>query len=163
MPEASRIADAEIECAETDMMHRRTLLPYAVPIDLDGVPLLVRSNSAVLHEGVRLLRLPSQLARVPVRAEWQIEVEASGEPCECPGRSSAVELFAFGPSRSLRMANGSWFAWTPPQANGVGFAFVCGNATEQATQLAEYLRTIADFVSEHKGTRKDTACFEGVA
>lgn len=155
MSEASLIAEPKIRFAETDMLHRRTPLPYAVRVDLGGVTVLVRTNSRALQEGARLLKLDSQRVPAPIAAEWEIEVEACGEPPMCAGMSDAVELFTFGCSRSLRMANGSWFAWTPLAASGVGFAFVCGNEAEQATQLAEYLGTTAEFVSEHQDTRND--------
>jgi hypothetical protein len=57
------------------------------------------------------------------------------------------------------LADGSWFAHTPPSLNGVGFAMVTGDDCHQVQQLAIYLKTIQRFVAENTTqTNRSTEC-----
>jgi len=46
------------------------------------------------------------------------------------------------------MSSGSWFAYTPPSLDGVGFAMIAGDECSQIRQLASYIGNVNLFLRE---------------
>lgn len=161
MFEGGRIAEPDIRFAETDMMHRRTPLPLSGVLRLAGAPLVVRSNSLELQRVVGSFGLDQMTTNGAARCEWLIEVELRSDVDDLAGGD--IETFSFGCSRSLRMASGSWFAWTPPEVNGVGFIRVSGSEADRARQLTAYLRAVAERLFDGADMVSKPACLQGAA
>ena len=96
--------------------------------------------------GVLLLRLTEAFdAEV-----WEIAVEVRSETASLLDREAknGFDDYWIGPSRSLRMNSGSWFAYTPPVLDGVGFAMIAGDECSQILQLTAFLNNIMIFLGD---------------
>jgi hypothetical protein len=144
-------AKAPAQFAATDMLHRRVCLPLRLQLPLQDAAIDVKTNSILMGEAI-LERKPnvSSMEDCCV-AEWEIAVEECNEFAPSPIKSAEEEFetCCFGPSCSIRMNNGSWFAFTPPLLSGVGFAIVTGGECQQVQQLATYIEMICSFVSSN--------------
>jgi hypothetical protein len=139
--------------AETDTIHRRTPLPYAIQVSAGDFALTVRTNFAGIKGALEERACDPGL----VAAQWEIEVapRADGATrCQALAGPPELEFFAFGPSRALRLSDGSWFAHTPPSMNGAGFAWVAGDEAEQTRQVARYMRAVLKFVRNLQHCRR---------
>jgi hypothetical protein len=83
---------------------------------------------------------------------WEIAVELRNETVFLLNveMTDSFDAYFFGPSRSLRMSTGSWFAYTPPSLSGVGFAIVHGDECCQLRQLIAFIEKIKLFVGDFK-------------
>lgn len=135
----------------TDMLHRRVLLPYSFQLVLRTSSVCIRTDSTLILEALSSLNIPADFTGEAANGEWEIAVETYGEIdtalCNV-AKIEPIEFCRFGFSCSLRMGNGSWFAHTSPSLNGVGFAMVAGNTSDQINQLAFYLRTVVSLVDK---------------
>jgi hypothetical protein len=135
----------------TDLLHRRTALPFRFQASMGEAAIEIRTNSQLCAEAIRESR--ERHANRPQRriGRWEIEVETQSPEGACVLQNdieNGCETFAFGPSRSFRMGDGSWFAHTPPAVDGVGFAFVAGDAGCQVEKLRLFLGLVSEFVLE---------------
>ena len=150
MSEAMSFATEPVTFAATDMLHRRIELPHRFELVVGGLFLLIKTDSMLMEHALNGLlgSIGSIAAGDSVEWEIAVEVHIRTERRPVEARLEACETYSFGPSRSLRMNTGSWFAHTPPSLSGVGFAFVTGNECHQTRQLASYLKTILRFLDE---------------
>ena len=143
--------EAPVQFAATDMLHRRVRLSLRFQLPLEEAVINVKTNSTLIGEVILQLNsdfLPIEDCGV---AEWEIAVEECNEVAHSPIDSveGECETCCFGPSRSIRMNNGSWFAHTPPSLSGVGFALVTGGECQQVQHLATYIEMICRFVGSN--------------
>ncbi|MGD0829757.1 MAG: hypothetical protein ABR907_02360 [Terracidiphilus sp.] len=144
------IAKAHVAAA-TDLLHRRVPLPYSYQIALENTVGRIMTDSKLIYKALQCLGEHGSHPVSEVNAEWEIAVEDHSVPrlahtIELAGNS--IEVHRIGPSRAVRMENGSWFAHTPPSLCGVGFAIVNGNEREQTDQLSTYLHAVRHLVGE---------------
>ena len=148
MLESNTLAADTFRFAATDMLHRRVSLPSHFYFVLGERAVRIKTDSRLIGKAIRSAKLRVVAISESASVEWEIAVEVCGDPLalgiEAFGQQ--VETCWFGPSCSARLADGSWFAHTPPSLNGVGFAMVTGDEWHQVQQLSLYLRTILSFV-----------------
>jgi hypothetical protein len=136
--------------ASTDMLHRRIALPYRFQVELERLKVLVMTDSLLMEQAFSGCVRSSCLMAEGDAAVWEIAVEAQNET-DCPAGEELADdfdVYSFGPSRSLRMSSGSWFAYTPPSLSGVGFAIVVGDECCRVRQLREFVERIRLFAGE---------------
>jgi hypothetical protein len=132
--------------AATDMLHRRTLLPYAFVAWPGALSIAVRTNDAAIAHAFVKENGGHRVASAISGSEWLIEIAVTDSLARDSGLEhwmGDAEFFSFGSSRSIRFANGSWFARTPPSGDGVGFAWISGDADRQQRQFGDFLRIVA--------------------
>jgi hypothetical protein len=155
VPERNSNIQKKPAAAATDLLRRRVALPYSFRFVLRESLVRIRTNSALMSRVCQSLEARSFLASKEANVEWEITVETLEEieaVDVAEPETSLFEVHRFGPSCAVRMANGSWFAHTPPSLNGVGFAMVNGTERDQIHQLSAYLRAIVNLV-EQSGAR----------
>lgn len=148
MNESRAVAATPAQFAATDMLHRRVPLSCHFHFVMGERAVRIKTDSGLIGKAIRRVKLPTDATWERRVAEWEIAVEVCGEcfPQSLEDAEEQFETCRFGPSRSVRMVDGSWFAHTPPSLNGVGFAMVTGNECHQVQQLAIYLRAVLSFV-----------------
>ncbi|MGA3080377.1 MAG: hypothetical protein ABSD44_03225 [Terracidiphilus sp.] len=137
--------------ASTDLLHRRILLPYSFQFVLSESSVCIRTDSTLIREALDSLNIQADLVGVVANVEWEIAVETQreSEAAMCHrAEIEPIEVYRFGPSWALRMNSGSWFAYTPPSRNGVGFAMVVGSERDRIDRLSVYLRAIMSLLDD---------------
>lgn len=136
--------------AASDMLHRRVPLPYLYDLPFGDSTIAIATDSLLIGEALFRVTGSIVMHRWRAGAEWEITVEAQDEGVAFPAEEveQRAGFYDFGPSRSLRLENGSWFAHTPPSISGIGFAFVSGSKSRQVMQIARYLKMILAFVGD---------------
>jgi len=136
--------------AATDMLHRRAPLPFRFQLALGESAVCIKTDSGLMGEALRGLGLSVGSNTDLGDAEWEIAVEEWDESSPLPTETEEEdsETYCVGPSRSFRIADGSWFAHTPPSLSGVGYAMVAGGECNQVQQLGIYIKTILRFVAD---------------
>jgi hypothetical protein len=140
----------------TDWLHRRTALPLGFRGVMGGTAIEVRTNSRLFADAIRGLMQRDSSLRLGRAARWEIEVEVQihdEASMTVSHGEDGCERFSFGPSCSIRMGDGSWFAFTPPCIDGVGFVFVAGGEDYQAKRLRSFLASVVEFVQESVSER----------
>ncbi len=161
MIEPRNAATSQAQFAATDMLHRRVPLSSHFHVVLGDRAVRIKTDSWLIGKAIRSVKLPTHPPSESGVAEWEISVEVRNGSLAPPidSEGEQVETHCFGPSCSVRLADGSWFAHTPPSLNGVGFAMVTGDDCHQVQQLAIYLKTIQRFVAENTTqTNRSTEC-----
>ncbi len=148
---ADAIAEPVDEAAysATDLLHRRTPLAHRFRVAMGATHLEIETNSPQMGQAICPFQAWETIHGQSACAKWEIEVEvrAEEETCFSPmDAESFDEMHSFGPSRSFRMEDGSWFAHTPPSMDGVGFVFVTGDECHQVRKLKSYLDLVHRFV-----------------
>jgi len=156
--EARSLGTQPVEFAATDMLHRRVPLCYRFEMVSAGCLLVIKTDSLPMEDAFGGLAEYIGAVIQDDHAEWEISVEARDRATDISDELQAeiFETFCFGPSRSVRMDTGSWFAHTPPSMSGVGFALVNGNECQQTLQLNAYLKMVLRFLAD-SGTSADRA------
>jgi len=151
--------------AATDMLHRRTPLPHSFVARCGVLSVAIRANDPVVAQGFLEENAEDRLAPAISGNEWQIEItlDDSANSAAFEHRTWGAEVFAFGPSRAIRFANGSWFAHTPPSADGVGFFRLSVDANSRLRQFEDLLRDVASFVLDERSTAGPPGVLEVVA
>jgi hypothetical protein len=136
--------------AATDMLHRRVLLPYRFELLLGTSTVLIKTDAALMKMALSGYSRSSMLVGEVFAAVWEIAVEVQSNTAAQPHCEAAngFDDYWVGPSRSLRMSSGSWFAYTPPSLDGVGFAMIAGDECSQIAQLAALLDNIKLFLGD---------------
>jgi hypothetical protein len=115
---ADKIAD---QC--TDMMSRRTPLPFCEQFLWLGTSVSIRTDSlAVLRAAEELGFLPQASSEERSEMRWEIARERSvvaSEDWECRVTIDQRSLY-------LSMGQGQWFAFDPETGDGAGFVIVSG-------------------------------------
>ncbi len=148
VPDAIPMPVGEAAYSATDLLHRRTPLVHRFHAGMDGTCVEVDTNSPWMGHAIRAFEARNACYGHKW-AKWEIEVEVRGEEESCSSpmdEESGYETCSFGPSRSCRMEDGSWFAHTPPSIDGVGFVLVTGDGFRQAAKLKLYLDLVSRLV-----------------
>jgi hypothetical protein len=155
--EARSLARKLVEFADTDMLHRRAPLRYRCEMGLGGSFVAIKTDSPLMEEALAGLAGCIGAIAQDDHAEWEISVEARDLAAHFADEVQAetFETGCFGPSRSVRMSTGSWFAHTPPSMSGVGFVMVNGNGCRRTLQLVAYLKMVLRFLAESPTTADD--------
>jgi hypothetical protein len=150
--------------AATDMLHRRVPLPHWFQFVMGESIVFIKTNSPLVDLALDSPVLSSSSIGEAGAEIWEIAVEVQNETASSLGWEEAdgFEIHSFGPSRSLRMDSGSWFAHTPPSLSGVGFAMISGDESSQIRQLAGLLDKIVLFLGDG-GSRSDSFRERGVS
>ena len=145
-------ATAPADFAATDMLHRRIPLTYQFRFMMGESILFIKTNSRLINAALGGHVRGSASIGEAGAAVWEIAVEVQNENASLSDREEAegFETYSFGPSRSLRMDSGSWFAYTPPSLSGVGFAMVSSDESCQTLELAAFLEKIVLFLGENE-------------
>ena len=158
MVEARSLAIAPVEFAATDMLHRRVPLRHRCELGAGGSLFVIKTDLPLMEEALNALAGRMEVIAPNYDAQWEISVEASDRAAHFPDavQTESFETFCFGPSRSVRMGAGSWFAHTPPSMSGVGFVMVNGNECQRTLQLVVYLKMVLCFLVD-SGTTANSA------
>jgi hypothetical protein len=148
--ESQAVTRAPAAFAATDLLHRRIQLPYRFQLGLERSNVLVKTDSPLMWRVLRSSAESSGLIAESGVAVWEIAVEVQNEATSSLSveMTDSFDAYSFGPSRSLRMSSGSWFAYTPPSLNGVGFAIVSGDECCQVRQLLAFFERIKFSIGE---------------
>jgi hypothetical protein len=158
-------ATAPADFAATDMLHRRIPLTYQFRFMMGESILFIKTNTPLIHAALGgHVRGASSIGEAGAAA-WEIAVEVQSENASLPGAEKAegFETCSFGPSKSLRMGSGSWFAYTPPSLSGVGFAMVSRDESCQIRELAAFLDKIMLFLSDNETQSNSSLAHEVLA
>jgi len=132
--------------AATDMLHRRTPLLHEVRATFGSFSTMIHTNDAAVAEAFIDESRKDRSAFATSENEWQIEIALDDSAADGSEFKHEPEVCCFGSSRSIRFANGSWFAHTPPSGDGVGFLWLATDADSRVMQFADFLRSVALFV-----------------
>ena len=115
MLESQIITKARIQFSATDMLHRRVLLPYELQLSLGTSNVLIKTDSPLMKMALGGHADSSTLVGEAFGAVWEIVVEVRSDTATLLDWEAANSFddYRIGPSRSLRMSSGSWFAYTP--------------------------------------------------
>ena len=150
MVESQITTKAQFQYAASDMLHRRVLLPYTLQLLLETSIVLLKTDSPLMKVALGSHARSSTSMGEVYTAVWEISVEVRSDSASVPDWETAngFDDYWVGPSRSIRMSSGSWFVFTPPSLDGVGFAMIAGDESSQIQQLGAFLSHIKLFLGD---------------
>jgi hypothetical protein len=134
----------QIDHQPTDMMHRRTFLPFHGHFLWFGTPVTIRTDSQAILSAAEEAGLVVQkgLEQEP-SLRWEIVVEKHGEatagPWECEVTRDSNSLY-------LSMGFQQWFAFDLETGDGAGFVVISDPDRLRDPNAESYLRVVVDNV-----------------
>ena len=134
----------QIDHQPTDMMHRRTLLPFNRRFLWFGIAITICTDSPAVLNAAEAAGLVMQRSFGQERElRWDIVAEQDGEATTEPWESKLTR-----DSNSLYMSMGSqqWFAFDLAMGDGVGFVTISDPDRPRDVNAELYLRTVLENV-----------------
>jgi hypothetical protein len=135
-----------IDYQPTDMMHRRTSLPFFESFRFLGVPVTVRTNTpAILTAAKNAGLIQQQGQQLEHAMQWDIVGENGAEMIgdwQCEISLDAQSLY-------LSMGPYQWFAFDLETGEGSGFIIVPDLSSAAGLNTRSFVRAVVDNVGPH--------------
>ena len=147
----------EISTAPTDMMHRRTRLPFRGRFLWMGASLAIQTDSqAILRAAEDVGFLRQDNCERESQMQWEIATEP---PCEAEANDWTGKVTVDNHSLFLSMGTRQWFAFDLESGEGAGFVAASDTGSLCESNTLKYLLEIVCHVGNCLQGRPERSCW----